>query len=85
MIELTSRQSTWSTPVSAPTSDYRRVIDGIKADIAAKRLKPGDALPTTAKLAEQYEVSESTVKNAVRLLRETGVLRGHPGKAVYVV
>lgn len=84
MIELASRQSIRSTIVSASTSDYQRVIDGIRADIAAGRLQRGDALPSTPKLAAQYDVSESTIKNAVRLLRETGVLRGHPGKAVYV-
>ena len=48
------------------------------------RLKPGDQLPSTAQLAEQYRCSQTQVKTAVAFLRELGIVEGHQGKGVFV-
>jgi DNA-binding GntR family transcriptional regulator len=63
---------------------YRRIMDDIRHQIEAGVLAPGQELPTTDQLAEQYTAGRSTVRIAVGLLLEAGVLRGHQGKAVYV-
>lgn len=63
---------------------YRRIMRDIRERIASGELKPGDRLPSTAELAEQYAVSPPTVRQAITLLAETGELVGHQGLSVRV-
>jgi GntR family transcriptional regulator len=66
------------------TPHYQRVIDAITDDIATGRLRPGDRLPSTAQLAEAYRFSPGTIRRAVDILLDRGVLRGHQGLGVFV-
>nr|MDT0660783.1 GntR family transcriptional regulator [Micromonospora sp. DSM 115978] len=63
---------------------WRRIRQEILAKIDAGLLKPGDKLPTTRELADQYETSSVTVRKAVELLIEAGVLEGRQGIGVFV-
>ncbi|WP_189050195.1 GntR family transcriptional regulator [Micromonospora sonchi] len=63
---------------------WRRIRREIQAKIAAGILKPGDKLPTTRELADEYETSGVTVRKAVELLIEAGVLEGRQGVGVFV-
>ncbi|QHE87560.1 FadR/GntR family transcriptional regulator [Hydrogenophaga sp. BPS33] len=58
---------------AAPT--YKVLSQSIIDQILRGHLKPGDALPTEAALCEQFGVNRSTVREGVRLLEETGMLR----------
>lgn len=71
-------------PTRSRPPDYLRVVDAITARIAAGEWRPGDKLPTQAALAAEYETSVSTVKAALRILRERGLVEGQQGKAIYV-
>ncbi|ROT25859.1 winged helix-turn-helix domain-containing protein [Micromonospora sp. HM5-17] len=64
--------------------DYLRVVNGITDQIRSGELAPGDKLPTYAQLAEQYKVGISTAQAALRILRDRGLVEGHPGKGTYV-
>lgn len=64
---------------------YRRVADDLRAMINRGDLRVGDAIPSTAQLCARYKVSATVVRAAVSVLRSDGVVRGQPGKAVYVV
>jgi DNA-binding GntR family transcriptional regulator len=63
---------------------YQRVVDAIEADIAAGVLRPGDHLPSITQLAIAHKVSTTTVKNALMILRERGLVVGEQGVATYV-
>ncbi|MGW0435506.1 GntR family transcriptional regulator [Micromonospora sp. NPDC003197] len=63
---------------------WRRIRQDIQGMIDAGILKPGAKLPTTKELAEQYETSSVTVRKAVELLIEAGVLEGRQGVGVFV-
>lgn len=63
---------------------WRVVQQDIQARIERGLLKPGDQLPSTASMAEQYDTSPGTVRKAVDILIAMGVLRGHQGKGVFV-
>jgi GntR family transcriptional regulator len=63
---------------------WRRIRQDIQGQIAAGVLKPGDKLPTTKELAEQYDTSGVTVRKAVEVLIEAGVLEGRQGIGVFV-
>ena len=54
---------------------YKIVSDAILKDIISGRLQIGNRLPSEQKLAEQFGVNRSTVREGIRLLEETGVLR----------
>ncbi|WP_285788916.1 GntR family transcriptional regulator [Micromonospora sp. NBRC 101691] len=47
-------------------------------------LKPGDKLPTTKQLAEHYDASGVTVRKAIEVLIESGVLEGRQDIGVFV-
>ncbi|SCG58863.1 winged helix-turn-helix domain-containing protein [Micromonospora humi] len=63
-------------------------MDELLADLS-KKIKdgtypPGSQLPSGRKLADDYDVSQSTISRAVAKLRERGVLVGRPGRGVFV-
>lgn len=66
------------------TADYIRIADEIVADIRAKKLKPGDKLPSIAQLAATHKVSPSTVKQVYVRLEALRVIRRHQGKGIFV-
>lgn len=66
------------------TPHYVRVMNDIEDQIRAGKLRPGDRLPSTPALADQYGVGRTTIRDAVNRLIATGVLRGHQGIAVFV-
>lgn len=63
---------------------YVRVADAIREQIKSGQLKPGDRLPSTVKLQEQYGVSYGSIRGAMLVLKAEGLVRGQPGEAVYV-
>lgn len=68
--------------MSAPK--YVRVADAIRERIRAGRLKPGDRLPSTKQLEEEFGVSYGSIRSAMLILKAEGLVRGQPGEAVYV-
>lgn len=68
-----------------PDTRADRVIDSIRADIAAGRLRPGDKLPSISQLAEQHGVGVTTIKTAQTALKAMNVLRAEHGRGVFVV
>ncbi|WFE32420.1 GntR family transcriptional regulator [Micromonospora sp. WMMD975] len=64
---------------------YRRIIADIRRRIAEGEWPPGHKLPSTKELADLYEVgSQSTVRQSITILIETGELYGHQGLGVFV-
>ncbi|WP_433228983.1 winged helix-turn-helix domain-containing protein [Actinomadura formosensis] len=63
---------------------YLQIADDLRQQINDGRLAPGQSLPSTAQLREQYEVSAGVVKAAVSVLRTEGVVIGQQGKGVFV-
>ncbi|SHH15985.1 GntR family transcriptional regulator [Virgibacillus chiguensis] len=63
---------------------YRQIANKIKEDIIGSKLAKGDAIPAEAKLAKTYEVSRVTVRQAIKLLVEEGLLYSIQGSGTYV-
>lgn len=60
---------------------YRQIIDQVRFHIASGLLKPGDALPSTRRLAAELEVNPMTISKAYSLLERDGIVdrrRGRP-------
>ena len=66
------------------TPGYRRFVEDIVRQIESGELRPGDRLPSTRLLMEQYGVGNTAVRNAILFLHATGYTEGHQGKGVFV-
>jgi GntR family transcriptional regulator, transcriptional repressor for pyruvate dehydrogenase complex len=62
-----------------------RVADAILGSITERGLVPGDRMPTEKQLAEQFGVSRTVVREAVRSLEARGIVRGGPGTGLRVI
>jgi GntR family transcriptional regulator len=63
---------------------YRQVVEKLLAKIESGHLGVGDSLPPEPRLAEQYLVSRHTVREALRILREMGVVDRRPGAGTVI-
>ncbi|HEU0239023.1 MAG TPA: winged helix-turn-helix domain-containing protein [Micromonosporaceae bacterium] len=63
---------------------YMVVVNTITAQVRAGVRKPGERLPSIVELAAEFDVSPSTIKTALMILRERGVVVGQQGKATYI-
>ena len=60
------------------------VLDEIKRRIADGELQPGERLASNQKLSEEFGVGVSSVREALRVLAATGVVRIEQGSGVFV-
>lgn len=65
-------------------SRTRYVCQTLKHLIATGKLKAGDRLPTEAELCAQFNVSRTTLREAIQSLRAGGYLQVAPGRGSYV-
>jgi GntR family transcriptional regulator len=63
---------------------YMRVAGDIAARIASGELKAGARLRSERDLAEHYEVSYGTVRRAMEVLRERGLITTIHGRGTFV-
>ena len=73
-------------PISpaAPGTLYEQVAGAVKREVAAGRLKPGEALPSLRVLAADLMVSLITVKRAYEELERDGVIYSRQGLGAFV-
>jgi DNA-binding GntR family transcriptional regulator len=60
------------------------IVNDIKGRIERGDLSPGEQLPATRELAEQYQSTARSVHTAIAMLKATGHIRTEPGRGVYV-
>ena len=61
-------------PQHGPVPRYRQVAAFIQSAVEAGRLKSGDTLPTEAQLSDYMDVSVDTIRAALQLLRDNGIV-----------
>lgn len=61
-----------------------KVIIEIKKDIAAGKLKKGEKIPAEPELMELYNVGRSTIREAVKTLAISGILKVQQGSGTFV-
>ena len=62
-----------------PVRAYQRIVEQVEEALARGDLRPGQRLPSERELVAQFEVSRSTVREALRVLESNGVVRSRPG------
>lgn len=63
---------------------YEQIVDQIERRILAGDLKIGDQLPAERELAEQFAVSRTAVREAIKTLREKGLVEIRLGRGTFV-
>lgn len=63
---------------------YGRLADVLWTRIASGEWQPGNRLPTVVQLAEEYDVAGVTVRAALRLLSEQGLIHARQGRGTFV-
>ncbi|WP_310720186.1 aminotransferase-like domain-containing protein [Streptomyces lydicus] len=64
--------------------DYRAIAEGVAADIAAGRLRPGDRLPPLRRFARDRRIASSTAARVYRELGRRGLTVGEVGRGTFV-
>ena len=64
---------------------YTDIYDNIKNDIVKGIYKPGEKLPSENEFCKEYGVSRGTVRKALEMLAEEGLVNSLHGKGVYVL
>jgi GntR family transcriptional regulator, transcriptional repressor for pyruvate dehydrogenase complex len=63
---------------------YEQIVAQVEESIHKGDLKPGDQLPPERELAEQFGVSRTAVREAVKALREKGLVEAYPGRGTFI-
>lgn len=71
------------TPVSKDLL-YTKIADAISDYIKNNHLMPGDKLPPERELAASFQTSRHTVREALRVLENQGIIRSQIGSGTYV-
>jgi GntR family transcriptional repressor for pyruvate dehydrogenase complex len=63
---------------------YERIVSQIEQRIETGELKVGDQLPSERELAEQFTVSRTAVREAVKALRQKGLVEIRLGRGTFI-
>jgi GntR family transcriptional regulator, transcriptional repressor for pyruvate dehydrogenase complex len=63
---------------------YEQIVQQIEESIHKGVLKEGDQLPPERELALQFGVSRTAVREAVKALREKGLVEAYPGRGTFI-
>src|SRR5207249_2428815 len=61
------------------TRVYHAIVDQIRELLAEGRVKPGDRLPPERELAERFKASRNSVRDAIRVLEQRGLIESRQG------
>ena len=63
---------------------FEQIVQQVEDSILSGQLKPGDQLPAERDLAQRFGVSRTAVREAVKTLREKGLVEAYSGRGTFV-
>jgi GntR family transcriptional repressor for pyruvate dehydrogenase complex len=63
---------------------FEQIVQQVEDSILSGQLKPGDQLPAERELAQRFGVSRTAVREAVKTLREKGLVEAYSGRGTFV-
>ncbi|MGW0182858.1 GntR family transcriptional regulator [Nocardia sp. NPDC003345] len=67
-----------------PRPPSQQIANFLRAAILTRKFSPGEKLPSGPQLVDRYGVAKATVEQAIRILREEGLVVSRKGSGVYV-
>ncbi|WP_030421404.1 GntR family transcriptional regulator [Streptomyces sp. NRRL F-5065] len=84
-VGLGDLQRGWQVaPADDPRPPYVQTADALRKQIQDGRLAPGAKLPSARDLQAQFGIANSTAQNALRVLKEEGLIYSVQGRGVFV-
>lgn len=68
-----------------PVPPYRQIADALRARIAAGDIPVGRRIPSLVELEATYGVARDTLRKAVQVLKDEGLVETVTGMGIYVV
>ena len=65
-------------------SIYIQIADELRTNIEKAVYQPGDKLPTEKNLSARFNVNRHTIRNAISVLKEEGLIRVDRGRGMFV-
>src|SRR6185437_15258496 len=59
---------------------YARIAEDLRGKIRSHDIKPGGQLPSELELRDQYKASRNTVLDAIKMLKDEGLVETRPGQ-----
>jgi GntR family transcriptional regulator len=59
---------------------YARIASDLRRKITSRDIKPGGHLPSELELRDQYQASRNTVLDAIKMLKDEGLVETRPGQ-----
>jgi DNA-binding transcriptional regulator YhcF (GntR family) len=66
-----------------PRPPYQQVASALRAAILTRTIEPGDKLPSQAELGARYGVARMTIQQALRILKDEGLVVSRQGSGMY--
>lgn len=63
---------------------YEKIVEQIEESVRAGNLKAGDRLPSERELGEQFGVSRTAIREAVKALTQKGLVEVYPGRGTFI-
>lgn len=63
---------------------YEQIVQQIEESVQKGTLKEGDQLPAERELAQQFGVSRTAVREAIKALHEKGLVDAFPGRGTFI-
>ncbi|MGV9361968.1 GntR family transcriptional regulator [Amycolatopsis sp. NPDC003731] len=67
-----------------PRPPYQQVANSLRASILTRKFVPGEKLPSGPDLSKHFGVARMTVSQAIRILRDEGLIVSRQGSGVFV-
>lgn len=67
-----------------PRPPYLQIANALRAAILTRKLAPGEKLPSGTELSRRYGVARMTVQQALRILKDEGLVFSRAGSGVFV-
>lgn len=67
-------------PAQPPNQRYAEIASYLRSQIASGKLRPGDELPSEKELCQLFDTARGTVRQAVAVLRQEGMVSSGQGR-----
>ena len=64
---------------------YQQIAAALREQIASGQIPPGRRIPSLVELEQTYGVARDTLRKAVQVLKDEGLVETVPGMGIYVV
>lgn len=70
---------------NSPVPPYRQIAAILRRQIETGEIPPGRRIPSLVEMEQEYGVARDTLRKAVRVLKDAGLVETVTGMGIYVI